>query len=31
MTLTLSVRNGRLDTVRLGGQAVRVTSGLLEI
>lgn len=31
MTLTLAVRNGRLDTVRLGGQAVRVASGMLEI
>jgi trans-2,3-dihydro-3-hydroxyanthranilate isomerase len=31
MTLTLSVRNGRLDAVRLGGHAVLVTSGTLEV
>lgn len=31
MTLTLTVRNGRLEAVRLGGQAVRVTSGTIEI
>jgi trans-2,3-dihydro-3-hydroxyanthranilate isomerase len=31
MTLTLSVRNSRLDSVRLGGHAVRITSGTLEV
>ena len=31
MTLSVSVRNGRLETVRLGGHAVRVTSGLIEV
>ncbi len=31
MTLTLVVRSGRLETVRLGGQAVRVTSGTLTV
>lgn len=31
MTLTLQVRGGRLETVRLGGHAVQVTSGLLEV
>lgn len=31
MTLTISVRSGRLDTVRLGGHAVRVTSGMLDV
>lgn len=31
MTLTLIVRGGRLESVRLGGHAVRVTSGTLEV
>ena len=31
MTLTMSVRDGRLEHVRLGGHAVRVTSGTLEV
>jgi trans-2,3-dihydro-3-hydroxyanthranilate isomerase len=31
MTLTLSVRASRLEAVRLGGHAVRVTSGALEV
>lgn len=31
MTLTLTVRNGYLDAVRLGGHAVRVTSGTLDV
>lgn len=31
MTLTMAVRNGRLETVRLGGHAVSVTSGSLDI
>ena len=31
MTLTLSVRNARIETVRLGGPAIRVTSGTLEV
>jgi trans-2,3-dihydro-3-hydroxyanthranilate isomerase len=30
MTLTLAVRGGKLETVRLGGHAVHVTSGVLE-
>jgi trans-2,3-dihydro-3-hydroxyanthranilate isomerase len=31
MTLVLTVRGGRLDQVRLGGHAVMVTSGTLEV
>lgn len=31
MTLTMVVRNGRLETVRLGGHAVSMTSGSLDI
>ncbi len=31
MTLTLAVRQGRLETVRLGGHAVEVTRGVLEV
>ena len=31
MTLTMAVRGGRLETVRLGGQAVRVSSGTIEV
>ena len=31
MTLILTVRNGRLEQVRLGGHAVMVTSGMLEV
>ena len=30
MTLTMAVRGGRLETIRLGGHAVTVTSGTLE-
>ncbi|MBX9925241.1 MAG: PhzF family phenazine biosynthesis protein [Hyphomicrobiaceae bacterium] len=31
MTLTLEVRAGKLDGVRLGGHAVRVASGMIEV
>ena len=31
MTLTMAARNGRLETVRLGGHAVSVTSGTIEV
>ena len=31
MTLTMAIRGGRLETIRLGGHAVAVTSGTLEV